>query len=235
MFAFQIYCDFSGYSDIARGLAAWMGYDFGLNFNHPYISRSLREFWTRWHISLSTWFRDYVYIPLGGSRKGEIKTYVNLWITMLLSAFWHGAAWHFIAWGFVHAFFLTIEKITAWPGKIKKFPAGNGLAWVLVSIQVLFAWIFFRSENIAQSWDIVTTILNYKNWNWGPVFQFPKITYIVLITIVLRELYFLTGLNKKISCAPQLSLVVHEVKLIVLIVAIIFLQGPSSTFIYFQF
>jgi len=98
MYTMQIYCDFSGYSDIARGLAKWMGYDYPTNFNHPYIASSLADFWSRWHISLSTWFRDYVYIPLGGSRKGRLGALGNMWATMLLSGLWHGEGWTFIVW-----------------------------------------------------------------------------------------------------------------------------------------
>lgn len=104
-FAVQIYCDFSGYSDIAIGLAKWMGLDFKINFDHPYISSSLREFWSRWHISLSTWFRDYLYVPLGGSRVSSFRAQANMWITMVISGVWHGAAGNFVAWGVVHAFF----------------------------------------------------------------------------------------------------------------------------------
>lgn len=99
MFAAQIYCDFSGYTDIARGLGGLMGYEFPENFNHPYAAIGFRDFWSRWHISLSTWFRDYVYVPLGGSRHGAVRGYVNMWITMLLSGIWHGAGWTFIVWG----------------------------------------------------------------------------------------------------------------------------------------
>ena len=109
-FALQIYCDFSGYSDIARGVARWIGYEFPINFDHPYTARRLSEFWRRWHISLSAWFRDYVYFPLGGSRKGEWLMYRNIWITMLLSGVWHGASWNFAIWGALHAAFLSIEK-----------------------------------------------------------------------------------------------------------------------------
>ena len=119
-FAFQIFFDFAGYSDIARGLAKWMGYDFLVNFDHPYTSTSLREFWARWHISLSTWFRDYVYIPLGGSKKGESWGHVSMWMTMVISGLWHGAAFHFLVWGAVHALFLSIERITLWPERLKK-------------------------------------------------------------------------------------------------------------------
>ena len=150
-FAFQIYCDFSGYSDIARGLAKWMGYDFMVNFNHPYVSLSLREFWTRWHISLSTWFRDYVYIPLGGSKFGRFRSEVNMWITMLVSGFWHGAAWTFIVWGGLHALGLTIERVTNWPRLVLRLPGGRLIASFIVLTQVWITWVYFRAANLQSS------------------------------------------------------------------------------------
>src|SRR5205814_1229922 len=109
-YAMQIYCDFSGYSDMAIGIALLLGYRLGINFNQPYQSASITEFWRRWHISLSSWLRDYLYIPLGGNRKGKLRTYVNLLVTMLLGGLWHGASWNFIFWGFLHGAALAIEK-----------------------------------------------------------------------------------------------------------------------------
>ncbi len=161
-FAFQIYCDFSGYSDIARGLALWMGYDFPNNFNHPYISRSIREFWERWHISLSTWFRDYLYIPLGGNRKGKLRSNINLCITMVVSGLWHGAAWTFVAWGAAHALFATAERITKWPEKIGRSGFAKFVSWFIVSVQVLVAWVFFRAENIDQAWKILGVMFSFQ-------------------------------------------------------------------------
>src|SRR5205814_2015229 len=134
MFAFQIYCDFSGYSDIARGLARWMGYQFPLNFNHPYVASSIRDFWSRWHISLSTWFRDYVYILLGGSKKGAWAMHYNMSITMIVSGFWHGASWTFVIWGALHAFYLSLERVTEWPKKLSLLPGGRHLCSLLIFI-----------------------------------------------------------------------------------------------------
>ncbi len=148
LFAFQIYCDFSGYSDIAIGLGKWMGYDFPTNFNHPYISTSMREFWERWHISLSTWFRDYVYIPLGGSRCARLRAHLNMWITMVVSGLWHGAAWPFVIWGAMHAGFLSLERETRWPDRVKKLPGGRHLALLGVWIITLVSWVMFRCGNL---------------------------------------------------------------------------------------
>src|SRR5207245_7027769 len=110
-YAFQIYCDFSGYTDIALGCARLLGYDLGVNFDRPYFSKTFSEFWTRWHISLSSWLRDYLYIPLGGNRGGAVKTYRNLMLTMVIGGFWHGAAWNFIAWGFYHGSMLIGHRL----------------------------------------------------------------------------------------------------------------------------
>ena len=145
-FAFQIYCDFSGYSDIARGLAKWLGYDFMVNFDHPYIATSLREFWSRWHISLSTWFRDYVYIPLGGSRSGEARSQANMWVTMLVSGFWHGAAWNFVIWGGLHAASTTMERFTRWPRRVCALPGGRFLASFILLVQVWVTAVHFVGD-----------------------------------------------------------------------------------------
>jgi alginate O-acetyltransferase complex protein AlgI len=160
MFSIQIYCDFSGYSDIAIGLAKWMGYDFALNFNHPYISKTLREFWGRWHISLSTWFRDYVYIPLGGSRVSKIKYYRNIWLTMLISGLWHGASWTFVVWGAFHALSLSIERYFRWPDKLMERKIGAFLSTIITLTTVWIAWVFFRSQSIDQAWTIIGHMLS---------------------------------------------------------------------------
>jgi D-alanyl-lipoteichoic acid acyltransferase DltB (MBOAT superfamily) len=228
-FAFQIYCDFAGYSDIARGLARWMGYDFPDNFNHPYISTSLREFWMRWHISLTSWFKDYLYIPLGGNRKGKVRTHLNLWITMLVSGIWHGAAWTFVAWGAVHAFFSTLERITHWPDRMKLNPVLKLMAWLLVTIQVLVAWVFFRAETMGQAWEIIRTMFAFKGtvqFGWG----LNGTVFIVLM--VLREAIAATRLKESVlQNHPFLEMAFYAL----LIAAIIFFRGVGSEFIYFQF
>ena len=165
LFAFQIYCDFSGYSDIARGLARWMGYDFPLNFNHPYIASGFQEFWQRWHISLSTWFRDYVYVPLGGNKNKAGKPSLvsglsNMWITMVISGLWHGAAWNFLIWGALHSFYLTLERLTSWPSRLKQIPFGRFFTTTLGIMQVWVAWVFFRAETFTKAISIVGVMFN---------------------------------------------------------------------------
>jgi D-alanyl-lipoteichoic acid acyltransferase DltB (MBOAT superfamily) len=161
-FTIQIYCDFSGYTDIARGVAKIMGYDLMLNFRQPYFSRSVREFWQRWHISLSSWFRDFVYFPLGGSRVLHWKVLRNLLIVFLLSGLWHGAAWPFVLWGGLHGIYMVVGEVT------RKWRARTIAHWgwadsrLLHLFQVLFTfnlvmmgWVFFRARSLANAWYIL--------------------------------------------------------------------------------
>lgn len=159
-FTIQIYCDFSGYSDIAIGTAKLLGIDLSTNFKSPYFSQSIKEFWSRWHISLSTWFRDYIYIPLGGNRVSKLRHYINLLVTFLASGLWHGANWTFVAWGGIHGVAQVVENIV--------FPRRNTeskrLAWSLRVLSVFcfcsFAWIFFASNSIDDALYILSHILD---------------------------------------------------------------------------
>jgi D-alanyl-lipoteichoic acid acyltransferase DltB (MBOAT superfamily) len=151
-YAVQIYCDFSAYSDIAIALAALLGFRFPANFNQPYRSQRLREFWRRWHISLSSWLRDYLYKPLGGNRYGRLNTYRNLLVTMLLGGLWHGAAWKFVAWGALHGGGLAAERlIEPWLGRRSHSLAGRIVATLVVFHFVCLAWIFFRAEDFEMA------------------------------------------------------------------------------------
>ena len=162
-FAMQIYCDFSGYSDMARGSARLLGIDLAQNFNRPYLSSSFGEFWHRWHISLSTWFRDYVYIPLGGSRAGLIRLLINIWIVFLLSGLWHGAAWTFVIWGGMHAIFLSVE--TLWKKQFgtttsNSLSARKLLGTMMVFVCVVIAWVVFRSPSFSILCDFAATVVS---------------------------------------------------------------------------
>jgi alginate O-acetyltransferase complex protein AlgI len=226
-FSFQIYCDFSGYSDIARGLAKWMGYDFMVNFNHPYTSLSLREFWTRWHISLSTWFRDYVYIPLGGSRRGRAREAFNFWATMLLSGLWHGASWNFVIWGGIHAGFASFEKILRYPAMLARNAPGRLLAFLVVSVQVLVAWVFFRAQTLPQALDILRIMFSFS----GPLPTAVDIGALALMGgMAARELYVYLG-GHPFFRRPA----IQTIALAFVVWAIIFLRGKGQEFIYFQF
>ena len=165
-FAYQIYCDFSGYSDIAIGAARVLGYDLMINFRQPYYARSISEFWRRWHISLSTWFKDYLYIPLGGNRTVKWRWYYNLMIVFVVSGLWHGANWTFILWGFLHGFYLVFaiasqnvrDKLASWV-KLDRLPAiYNFLKTFIVFNLVGFAWIFFRANSIDEAFLIIHNI-----------------------------------------------------------------------------
>ncbi len=239
LFAFQIYCDFSGYSDIARGLAHWMGYDFPLNFDHPYIAASFREFWTRWHISLSTWFRDYVYIPLGGSRTAGRAGIRNLWITMLLSGLWHGAAWTMIAWGALHALYLSVERWTNWPRRLAELPGGRHCATLTVFLLTVLAWVPFRATSLSQATHIGLTMLNPWRFNASAaadLFRSEKVlVWLLLATLVGRQLWFHFRLDRVTWHLPPLWRALEPVPVAVLLWACVMLRGPGQAFIYFQF
>jgi alginate O-acetyltransferase complex protein AlgI len=231
MFGFQIYCDFSGYSDIARGLAKWMGYEFSLNFDHPYLSTSLREFWTRWHISLSTWFRDYVYVPLGGSRRGELRGHVNMWITMLLSGLWHGAAWTFIIWGAIHAFFLSVERLTRWPEWLRRFRYGHVLALGLVMMQVAIAWVFFRAGSLDQALHIAGRMLSPDRL----ALSVSRAGLLFLALAVGREIYCWNRIDVFGRLPRRTAVAGQMVWYASVLAAAVYLRGAGSAFIYFQF
>ena len=170
-FTFQIYCDFSGYSEIAIGAAKVMGFDLMRNFNRPYFSRSIGEFWTRWHISLSTWFKDYLYIPLGGNRVSRQRLYLNLAIVFVVSGFWHGANWTYIVWGALHAFYLIFGKATQTIRSKILFSVGiaensslnNFLSILTTFLLVSFAWIFFRAPTIHDAIYISSHV--FSGWH----------------------------------------------------------------------
>ncbi|MDI1355239.1 MAG: MBOAT family protein [bacterium] len=147
-YTLQIYFDFSGYSDMAVGLGKMLGFNFPENFNYPYMANSIREFWQRWHISLSTWFRDYLYIPLGGNKGGKASTYRNLFFVFFITGLWHGASWNFIVWGLFHGCFLVIERI-GFGSLLKKLPAAIGHIYTLCV--VIIAWIFFRADTLTYA------------------------------------------------------------------------------------
>lgn len=171
LFAVQIYCDFAGYSMIAMGAAKIMGFELMENFNAPYFSKSIKEFWRRWHISLSSWFRDYVYIPLGGNRVSKLKSYRNLMLTFLISGLWHGANWSYVAWGGVHGAYQIIGSLLT-PVKnkiesrffVKKGSMSYKLGQIIVTfILIDFAWIFFRADRFIESISIISQI--FTTWN----------------------------------------------------------------------
>ena len=231
-FSFQIYCDFSGYSLIARGLAKTMGYHFKMNFNHPYLSSSLKEFWGRWHISLSSWFRDYVYIPLGGAKKGIYLGMLFLWITMLLSGLWHGANFTFIIWGAVHALFLTIERFYA---KFKFFSLiPKGLLILITFLQTVVAWVFFRAESFDQSITVLISMFTFQSSD----FKFLITYFDAMIFLGLAILIELSILFKRTKISVQSIYQRYNLDLVfiaIALVTIVMFRGEGQQFIYFQF
>lgn len=165
MYTLQIYFDFSGYSDMAIGLGRMFGFQIPENFNFPYIARSVREFWRRWHISLSQWFRDYLYIPLGGNRKGSGRTYFNLFVVFLLTGLWHGAAWNFLLWGLLHGLFMILERLGL--GKTLN-RAGRIPSHLYTLLVVMLAWVLFRAPNLHHAWQYYGALLGQHNQSEVP-------------------------------------------------------------------
>ena len=178
-YGLQIYFDFSGYSDMAIGIGKMLGFEFPENFRHPYSARSITEFWRRWHISLSSWFRDYLYIPLGGNRGGEWRTYRNLLIVFFLCGLWHGASWNFVIWGLIHGFFLIVER------RLDGFGSEASSGWwrrPYVALVVLFSWVFFRAETLPDSLGYVGTMIGSNGISLAGVGSYlDSITMIALI------------------------------------------------------
>ena len=229
-FSFQIYCDFSGYSDIAIGSARIMGFDLMTNFNKPYFARSVEEFWKRWHISLSTWFRDYLYIPLGGNRHGVLRRYINLTIIFLVSGIWHGAGWNFVLWGALHAAFVVIELV--YRSRFGKAMIPDFLKMILTFFVVSIAWIFFRTPTTEQSFGIIEMLFGGADFGVisSQVMNNAEIVLsvlLILVLLVIEKLDLRLKFNTTWSFAAMSSAVIF----------IIYLLGVfnQEQFIYFQF
>ena len=225
-FGWQIYFDFSGYTDMARGIGRMMGLRLMLNFNNPYLATGLGDFWRRWHISLSTWFRDYVYIPLGGSRKGELATYRNLCLTMLISGLWHGAAWTFVAWGALHAagYAATrgLERSPFYREQVPRF--AKQLATFCF---VTFAWIFFRAETFHDAWAVVTGIFQFT---WADP-ACPLLMLALILSVWLYQYVYESKARWVLEPAPVRAALVVAMLLYVAL----FAASGEQPFIYFQF
>ena len=240
-FTFQIYGDFSGYSDIAIGTAKLFGIKLMRNFNVPYFSRDIAEFWRRWHISLTTWFRDYVYIPLGGSRVSKSKIVRNTFVIFLLSGFWHGANWTFILWGAYHAFlFLPLiltgrnRKNTNQIAEGRFFPTLKEFGQMLLTfILVLIGWIIFRSENMVQAWEVMKGVFDSSLFTVPMAMVGMKRTVLVIVVLLLVE--WINRAKEHALSIGNLSLVLRAVSCYALILMILEFGGNSQSFIYFQF
>lgn len=232
-FSFQIYCDFSGYSLMARGLAKFMGYHFKMNFNHPYLSTSFKMFWQRWHISLSTWFRDYVYIPLGGSKKGLWWGILVMLFTMVVSGVWHGAGMTFIIWGFLHGLYLMIERLTSWPKLMDKHVLGRMASTALVFLMAMLAWNYFRADSVEQATGIYQNMFSFHRAE--PYFQKYINAFVFLWLAILIEIVYAVYKNSHQFRHMFRSLHLDVVTVSVSLIACLYLRGPAAEFIYFQF
>lgn len=264
MYTFQIYCDFSGYTDIAIGVAKLFNIDLMDNFKSPYLARSVREFWSRWHISLSTWFRDYVYIPLGGSRKGKIRKDLNQMITMLVSGLWHGSNWTFVIWGGLHGLYQVIEgffrdlvkkpqdkKVMEMPaedGKLTiKLAASNFIHWLITFILVSVAWVFFRADTISDAFFVVThfhngVVFHFAN-AWTKMMVDMSLTTFGLIKLFAALIFLMVYdfISLKHDIPQEISKIKAPVRwllYVALTVVIIVSElhgGTSQQFVYFSF
>ena len=249
LFAIQIYCDFAGYTDIARGLARWMGFQFGPNFNHPYTALGFSDFWSRWHISLSTWFRDYVYIPLGGSRGSSFRVHGNLWITMLVSGLWHGAAMTFVVWGACHAFLLSIERITGWPKKMSSWLPGRFVGTLLTFAITLLTWVAFRAESLEQMTLVMKRMLGLTAESTFSLAGMSEVindtTLLWAFALLAREAWVWIdrqlggeerrGLLPRHSKRRFMAMAVEPIWVGLLLAGAVFFRGGAQAFIYFQF
>ena len=225
-FAWQIYFDFSGYTDMARGVARMMGIRLMLNFNNPYLATGLGDFWQRWHISLSTWFKDYVYISLGGNRRGEIRTYVNMALTMVISGLWHGAQWTFVLWGALHALGRIVTRELERTRFYRDY-VPRCVKQAAVFTFVCFCWIFFRAETLTDAWMIVTRI--FTSGLADPAC--PLLMLALVASIWAYQFAYESRARRWLECAPvRVALVLSMILYIA-----IFAQSGNQTFIYFQF
>jgi D-alanyl-lipoteichoic acid acyltransferase DltB (MBOAT superfamily) len=225
-FGWQIYCDFSGYTDMARGIARMMGFNLMLNFSNPYLATGLGDFWQRWHISLSTWFRDYVYIPLGGNRGSPTRTYANMFATMVISGVWHGAAWTFVIWGLLHALgrLLTreLERSRFYRQRVPRLAKQLGV-FGFVSL----AWVFFRAGSLGDAVTILTRMVTTPLTD--P--QFPALGYVLCFGLWGYQFAFESRWRRYL----ELGTVRVATAAGMVLYLVLFASSRAQAFIYFQF
>ena len=251
-YTLQIYYDFSGYSDMAIGLGRIFGFTFCENFNYPYISRSITEFWRRWHISLSSWFRDYLYIPLGGNRKGLTRTYLNLLIVFFATGFWHGAAWGFIIWGLWHGLFMIIERVLRAKNVnhiIKNKKLRSACDWVYTMLVVVFGWVLFKTVLLEDALSYIGVMLHTHAQDYVAFstryYLDNKLIFMLIIAILAAIPWkeILPGKAGSLFCnintlpATHPAVIIRRVLLIcVLLICMMFIMNNTyNPFIYFRF
>ena len=227
-FGWQIYFDISGYTDMARGIAEMMGFRLMLNFNNPYAATGLGDFWNRWHISLSTWFKDYVYFPLGGSRCGNWLLYRNMFLTMFISGIWHGADWGFVIWGALHAFARCVTREAEQTSFYKK-RIPTLVKQLAVFTFVTFTWIFFRAQTWGKSWLIIERI---GTTEWVDP-QFPLLMAVLILAVWIYQLIYAS--QSRLSRVLDWPVVKVGLALLMIAYLLIVAQPSTKQFIYFQF
>ena len=239
-YTFQIFFDFSGYSDMCIGMMAMMGFRIQENFIMPYTATSITDFWKRWHISMTSWFREYIYFPLGGNRKGELRTYINQWIVFLVSGFWHGAAWNFVFWGIYHGTALCVERAFLLKAmhKINRF-----LRWLLTILIVMIGWVFFRANSIIEGFAYIASMFNFGNYyihiNPSDIMIIDQRGWFIFILAALISFvpFFFNRVYKfvysLIFAAPKISPLF--ILFLFTVSALKVITGSISPFIYFRF
>ncbi len=237
-YTMQIYCDFSGYSDMAIGIALIMGFKLAKNFDFPYKARNLTDFWRRWHISLSTWLRDYIYIPLGGNRKGTARTYLNNFATMLIGGLWHGAAWKFVFWGAMHGAGLAVHKASK-PvlGRIGDSWPVRAASWLVTMTFVALLWVFFRADSWADSWTVVSSVFRDFSAAYIPAFAAARSLWLILMLVIVVSHCLPTRFWESAQAWFVRSLWIVKLLIFIVVVQLVIeLRTESvSPFIYFQF
>jgi alginate O-acetyltransferase complex protein AlgI len=241
LYAIQIYCDFSGYTDIALGLGRWIGLELPENFRHPYLATSLREFWGRWNISLSSWLRDYIYFPLARAWGGKLGAVSAVMVTFLVSGLWHGAAWSFVVWGALHGGLLVVEHWSGWDRRLKALPGGRILATLIVFLLVSLVLIVFRANDLGQAWSVFKIMFSFETTQYSWVMRdrtsFHEPTWLVLPAVfVIVEARHLVDLDSsRIAVAIRNRGQLGWVAIAVLLLACVYLRGRASPFIYAGF
>jgi len=242
LFSIQIYADFSGYSSIARGTAKLLGIELMKNFEQPYLSRNITEFWRRWHISLSSWLRDYLYISLGGNRKGVNRTYINLMITMLLGGLWHGASWNFVIWGGLHGVYLAVHKLILGNKKVSDHYQYTGL-WSFVKflfnisltfVLVLFTWLFFRATDFHTASVFISKMIHWESSEFASRFFVITLSFATMMLFFDAFEYY-TKSHTFLLKLKNKGVVTGILAALMLVSFLFMFQSEALPFIYFQF
>lgn len=236
LYTLQIYYDFSGYSDMAIGLGRMFGFNFLENFNYPYISKSIKEFWRRWHISLSTWFKEYLYIPLGGNRKRKLFTYINLLIVFFATGLWHGASYNFILWGLFHGLFLVIERIFL--GKLLEKNKLKFINHIYVIFVFVIGWVLFRADDLKHAFELYKLMFSYKESIYTIRYFFYPQTFVCFIFGILFSGLFQSIFPKvrEATFSSKVYILESVIQFILLFICIMYLvNGTYNPFIYFRF